>query len=114
MPTTFIKLDRSIRNWGWFTDGNTLKLWIYLLVKANIVPHDFMNAEVKRGELATSYNTLALETGMTVGKVRTALDHLKKCGSVSVKRYSTFLVITIKNYDLYQNVPHEENDNHLS
>ena len=34
--------------------------------------------------------------------VRTAVEHLKKTGEVTVTSYQKFSVISIKNYDLYQ------------
>lgn len=102
MPTSFIKLDRNLLNWRWFQDRNTLQLWTYLLMAANIKPRDFKNITINRGELATSYPSLSAATGQTVKEIRTALDHLKSTGEVAVTRYSKFSVISVKNYDLYQ------------
>lgn len=103
--TTWIKIDRNILEWGWYKDANTKSLFIHLLLKANIKKGNFMGVEIKRGELATSYVSLAEETGLSVKNVRTALEHLKTTGEVAVKRHRKFSVISIPNYTMYQDIP---------
>ena len=100
--STFIKLDRNIQKWRWFTDGNTLKVWIWLLVNANIKDHDFLGETIHRGQVATSRKRIAADTGMAERQARTALDHLKASGEVSVTLRPHYQVISILNYDLYQ------------
>lgn len=103
--TTWIKIDRNIMRWGWYKDNNTKAVFIHLLLKANIKPNYFMGVMIQRGEVATSYNSMAEETGLTVKNVRTAIEHLKSTGELAVKRHSKFSVISIVNYDLYQSQP---------
>ena len=100
--STFIKLDRNILKWRWFTDGNTLKVWIWLLANANIKDHDFLGETIHRGQVATSRKRIATDTGMAERQARTALEHLKTSGEVSVSLRPHYQVITIANYDLYQ------------
>ena len=102
MPTTFIKLDRSITRWRWFQDRNTLQLWLYILINANITDYGFEDITVHRGELATSYESLSKSTGQTVKELRTALGHLIKTGEVAIRKYPKFSVISVINYNLYQ------------
>ena len=61
-----------------------------------------MSITIHRGELATSYPTLAKELGKSVKQIRTALNHLKKTGEAAVRTYPKFSVISVLNYDLYQ------------
>lgn len=103
-PTTFIKLDRNIREWRWYKDPNTMRVFIDLLLDANISDRDFMGITVRRGETATSYAAIAGRLNLTVKQVRTALDHLKETGEVASSRYSKFQVISVVNYDKYQQV----------
>ena len=100
--TTWIKIDRNIMRWGWYKDNNTKAVFLHLLLKANIKPNYFMGVMIQRGEVATSYNSLAEETGLTVKNARTAIEHLKLTGELAIKRHSKFSVISIVNYDLYQ------------
>lgn len=101
-PSSFIKLDRVILSWRWYTDGNTLRLFIHLLLKANYEAKDWHNITVKRGELITSLGNLSAETGLSVKEVRTALEHLKRTNEVASRSNSKCTVITILNYDKYQ------------
>ena len=100
--STFIMLDRNILNWRWFKDTNTAMLFIYLLLKANIKDAGFENITIHRGQLATSYPSMAKDLGITERNARTALKHLKVTGEVTVKTYPKFSVITVVNYDKYQ------------
>lgn len=102
--STWIKIDRNILNWGWYKDTNTKALFIHLLIKANVKPGRFMGIVIKRGELATSYQSLSDETGLTIQNIRTAVNHLKLTGELTVRRQANFSVFSISNYSLYQGV----------
>lgn len=99
---SWIKLSRNILDWRWYKDPNTKAMFIHLLLKANVEPHDFMNVTVERGELATSYKTLATEVGLTIQQVRTTLMHLKDTGEITLNQHGRFSVISIPQYDSYQ------------
>lgn len=101
-PTTFIKLDRSILYWSWYTDADTFRLFIHLLLNANVSANLFNDVTIKRGSLAISYASLSDKLGISIHRVRNAIDRLKKTGEITVRRYSNFQVITVVNYDKYQ------------
>lgn len=100
--TTFIKLDRNILKWRWFKNKNTMLVWLWILISANIEPHEFERDVIKRGEVATSRKTIANDTGLTEREVRTALSHLKATGEIAVRVRPKYQVISILNYDMYQ------------
>jgi DNA-binding transcriptional regulator YhcF (GntR family) len=97
-----IKIDRRILEWEWYSDINTCRLFIHLLLKANWKDGRFQGTEVPRGSLVTSYNSLAKQTGLSVQNVRTAIKHLILTGEITSKQQAKFTVITVKNYDKYQ------------
>lgn len=99
---TYIKLFRSLQNWRWYKDGNTARVFIHLLMKANITAADFEDVTIRRGEVATSYNSLASDLGLSVRNIRTALNHLKSTGEVTSRSTSKFTIISINNYEKYQ------------
>lgn len=101
-PSTFIKLDRNIEEWRWYKDANTMRVFIDLLIRANVTNNDLYGITIHRGEVATSYPAIADRLGLTVKQVRTALGHLKRTGEVAVKIHPKFQVISIVNYDSYQ------------
>lgn len=100
--TTWIKVDRNILEWGWYKDANTFRVFMHLLLTANVKPHKFLGVDVNRGEVATSYKSLAESLDISIRSVRTAISHLETTGEVTVKRHSRFSVISIPNYDSYQ------------
>jgi len=102
ITTNYIKLDRSIMSWRWYKNPNTLRVFLHLLLRANIKDHEFEEMVIRRGQLATSYRSLSYDLGLSEKSVRTALGHLKQTGEVATKPCPKFLIITIKNYDTYQ------------
>ncbi len=97
-----IKIDRRILEWEWYSDINTCRLFIHLLLKANWKDGRFQGTEVPRGSLVTSYNSLSKQTGLSVQNIRTAIKHLILTGEITSKQQAKFTVITVKNYDKYQ------------
>jgi DnaD/phage-associated family protein len=98
-----IKLHRSLLNWEWYSDLNTRVLFIHLLLVANWRPERWQGVMVERGQRATSYASLANETGLSVQNVRTSLKRLISTGTITCAPYHKFTVISIKNYEKYQN-----------
>lgn len=101
-PGGFIKLHRSFLKWEWYTDLNTKIVFIHLLLTANFEDKFSHGILVRRGETITSYVSLSTSLRLSERQARTAITHLKATGEVTVKRYSKFSLITIVNYDKYQ------------
>ena len=98
----FIVLHRSLLDWEWYTDTNTCHLFTHLLLTVNHTPKEWKGITIERGQRVASYSKLALETGLTVKEIRTALNHLKQAGEVAHKAYPKFGLFIVKNYDEYQ------------
>ena len=62
---SYIKLDRKITEWEWFTDPNTLMVWIYLLTNAQYQDGSYRGVELKRGQLLTGRRKLSEKLGVT-------------------------------------------------
>ena len=86
-PSTYIKLDRNILTWGWYTDANTVRLFIHIILKANIKECKFLGVAVKRGQLVTSYPSLAKELNLQ-GRVTMQFTVMKdgSVGNIKVVR----------------------------
>lgn len=102
--TSYIRIDRNIIHWRWWHDHNTLVVFLYLIIQANIVEHGFSGQIIRRGQVVTSLSSLCNSTGLTISQVRTALQHLKMTGEIASKTFSKFQVITVINYDKYQDL----------
>lgn len=103
--STFIKIDRNIQSWRWYTNANTFRVFFHLLLNANVYERAFENVMIKRGEVVISYPRLSNSLKLTIQEVRTAIEHLKLTGEITVTKYSKFQVISIVNYGYYQSVP---------
>ena len=102
MDGNYIKLSRGLLEWEWYTDINTTRLFIHMLLKANWKDGNFKGTTVSRGSFVSSIGKLAGETGLTEREIRTAISHLKKTGEVTSKTTNKFSVFTVVKYDLYQ------------
>jgi hypothetical protein len=98
----WVKLHRKLIDWEWYKDVNTFKLFIHLLLKANIEAKNWQGYLIKRGQLITSIKSLSNETGLTEKQVRTALNKLEKTKEVGKQTTSQNTTLTMVNYDLYQ------------
>lgn len=114
MDNTFIKLSRKIQSWRWYQDANTMRVFIHILLNANVYDHDFENITVKRGQWVTSQKRIAEQLNLSIKNVRTALDHLKSTNEVAIKTTSKYSIITVKNYNQYQKVAHDSAVNRQS
>lgn len=97
-----IKLDRKILDWEWWSDKNTCRLFIYMLLEAEWCDSSFMGTEIKRGSFVSTLPKIAEKTGLSIKEVRTALNHLKRTGEVAVKTTNKYSVFTVNNYNRYQ------------
>lgn len=100
----FVKLHRKILQWGWFHDHNTLVVFIYLLLMANFEEHEYRGTKLKPGQLVSGRKRIAEDLGMSEQSVRTALTHLKSTNEITIKTTKLFSIITIVNYEQYQEI----------
>jgi hypothetical protein len=98
----FIKLNRKILNWQWYSDPCTRDVFIHCLLKANWKPGKWHGYQYQRGQFITSLPNLSSELGLSVRSVRTALDHLKSTGELTDWHDSKIRMITVVNYERYQ------------
>lgn len=102
-PGSWIKLNRNILNWYWFSRSSvTVHVWLYLMCKANIKSNSSGAIAVNRGQHITTIKTIEDDLHLTRQNVRTALEHLKDSGEITTETISKKLLITICNYEKYQ------------
>ena len=126
----FIKIDRKILKWEWWSDINTFRLFFYMLVSAYWKDGNYKGVEIKRGSFPSSISELSRETNLSVMEIRTALKHLQSTGEITTNQQATnkqdntnltsnltskktnkFTVFTVVNYDLYQSDNKQDNTN---
>lgn len=102
MSEGWIKLHRSIMDWEWFADAETLKLFLYLLLTANYEEKRWKDITIQRGQLVISTEELAQRLKSTRQKIRTQLKRLETSGTIALQATNKFTLVTICNYDNYQ------------
>lgn len=100
----YIKIDRRILEWEWYGNEHTKSVFLHCLLKANWKDGKFEGKVIPRGSFVTSVKKFSLELNLTEDEVKTALKHLLKTGELTKQSTSKYTVITVSNYDTYQDV----------
>lgn len=104
----FISLHRRIIEWEWYTDPDTFRVFIHLLMMANYAPAKVRGRDVARGQHITSTVRLVDTLNISFSRVRKALKRLREGGEIIVENPSNrFSLVTIVKYDSYQLTPDE-------
>lgn len=99
----FISLHRRIIEWEWYTEPDTFRVFIHLLMMANYAPAKVRGVQVARGQHITSTVKLVETLNMSFSKVRKALKRLREGGEINIENPSNrFSLVTIVKYDAYQ------------
>jgi hypothetical protein len=61
----WIKLHRQILEWEWYSDNNCFRVFLHLILKANHKEKRYKGIELNSGQIITSRDILAKETGLT-------------------------------------------------
>lgn len=68
-----------------------------------------MGETIPRGSFVTSLDSLAKELGLSVQEIRTALKRLISTGELTSKSTNKYRIITVVNYEMYQQVNKQPN-----
>lgn len=107
MDGNYVKINRKILDWEWYTDINTCRLFIHMLLKANWKDGNFRGKPIPRGSFVSSIGKLSEETNLTKDEIRTAIKHLISTKEITKQSFSKYSVFTVKNYDMYQCFPNQ-------
>lgn len=113
---SWIKIFRELLQWEWFQKAEMVQLFIYLLLKANCAERQWQGITVKRGQLATSNATIRQDLRLSEQQIRTCIKRLISTGEITYKSTNRYVIITICNYDKYQEIGNliNEQNNELS
>lgn len=99
----YILIDRNMCDWKWWHKHNTVIVFLWLLMKAQFHESYFGGQKIERGQVATTLENIEKSNGLSRQEVRTAISNLKTTEAITITRCSKFNIITIVNYDEYQN-----------
>lgn len=108
----FFKVHRKIFESDLWPNKNASRLFLYLLGHAAWEPLKtdarYQSVALQPGDVLTGLHRLAADCALTVREVRNAIVCLKRASRITVRATNRFSVISIVNWDLYQNVPDEK------
>lgn len=125
----FISLHRKLKDNPVWQDPNYLKLWVYCLFEASHRDREQLIGNeivpLKRGQFVTGRNSLADEMNLGVKPKQRLNDrtwfrylkNLETWGMLTIKSTNKYSVVTIDNYDTYQdnfNKKVQDSDQQLS
>ncbi len=108
MLDSFITLNRRILEWEWYTDSNTMRLFIHCLLKANWKDKDWKGVVVKRGTFITSQQGLADQLGLSRKQIQLSLEKLIETKEIEKEGNNKYTLLTVVKYDDYQKNSYEE------
>lgn len=106
----FIKIHRKMLDWEWYKEENTKNLFIHCLLCANWKEGKFEGKIIPKGSFVTSLKSLSEDLGMTIQEIRTSLKHLISTNEITSKSTNKYRIISIVNYELYQQVNKQTNN----
>ena len=98
----YVKINRKLLEWNYFSDGNVLRVFLFLLLRANHKDNTVFDTKVLRGQHITSIRKISVYTDLSVKQVRLALNKLKKDQTIITKGTNKNTLVTIVKYDAYQ------------
>ena len=111
----WIKLNRSLIDWEWYDDDNTVRLLIHLLLTVNYEDKKWKGLDIKAGSRITSWDTLTGELkSSSKQQVRTAMTKLETSGEVTRKSTNRFQLISLVKWDKFQDFEKEDNRQNLT
>lgn len=107
----WIKLNKKILKWGWYSDVNVKITFLHLLLVANYEEGEYLGQKIKRGQAVIGLKATSKKIGISIQNLRTALEKLEKSGEITRKSTNKFTLVTIENYSKYQDREAVSNNN---
>jgi biotin operon repressor len=109
MTDGWLKLYRKITEWEWYNHSEMVHLYLHLILKASTTEREWQGVKICRGQLIASRKKLSGETGISEMTIRTCLQRLQSSGEITIKSTNKYSMVTICNYDVYQQMEDEDN-----
>jgi hypothetical protein len=108
----WIALHRKITNHWVYDDSDFFKVWVTMLMDANHTSKRRMFngvlTTIERGQLLFGLQAFSSKSGVSISKLRRILAELEAEGMISRQKTNKYSLISISNYDTYQNSNSQE------
>ena len=102
MSSGWVKLHRKITEWGWYSDSQTVHMFVHLLLKAQHSPTEWRGQKLNPGQFVSGRKQLSAETGISEQSVRTVLNRLKSTNELTIESTKAFSIFTLNSWHIYQ------------
>ncbi len=102
MAGDWVKLYRSLMESDIWHDEWLVKLFVWCLLKASFRDSAFKGKTIERGQFVTGRLRASEELDVSPGKWLRGIEKLVRAGCISTKSDNQFTVITVCNYESYQ------------
>jgi len=113
MNRGYIKLWRKTFDAGWLQNHKLWAFWCWCLMKASHKEFDIIvgcqNVHLIPGEFVFGLKAASKETKISIQSIRTLLDFLKTSRNLTIKSTNKFSIISIVNWNTYQQEENEIN-----
>jgi hypothetical protein len=107
----FIKIDRRLLDSYSFSNPNYLKIWLWILLKANYKKSyasidagaGISTIEINRGQMLFGRHKAEIELNLSGSLIYRALKKFEQLGQITLKTNNKYTIITVCKYDCYQN-----------
>ena len=107
MTNGWIKLHRTLLDKAIFMNPHALQVFLYCLMKATYKDMKLAVGNrviyLKPGQLLYGRKRVSQRLGMGEGKLRGVMDYLEQNGTITIERHSQYSIVTIVNWEQYQN-----------
>jgi hypothetical protein len=102
MDNGWIKIHNKITNWGWYSDANTFRVFLHLLLTANYQEKEWLGNKILPGQTVIGLFSLSKKLRISIQSLRTSLTRLKSTNEITIKTTNKFSIITIVKWNDYQ------------
>lgn len=110
----WVKLHRSIQDSSIAAHPEYLAVWVHLMIRAQYSASECVIGRqvvmLNAGQLVFGRIKFSAETGVSENKVRAALDVMKSLNMITIKSMAKFSIISITNWQKYQEDNHQITD----
>lgn len=107
----WVKLHRSIMEWGWYSHPPTRDVFIHLLMLANHEPRYWLGNLIETGQAPIGRKELSKKLGFSEQQIRTAIFNLKSTSDITIRKFNKFSLITIVKWSEYQAINQQNEKN---
>lgn len=105
----WIKLHRSMMEWGWYKNDTVKSVYLHILLSANHKDNEWEGITIHSGQVVTSTLKLSDELNKSRQQIRTALSKLEKTGEITIQSTNRYTLITVVKWADYQDTDSDSN-----